>query len=145
MQCSGEVVIIQISLKFRNKPRNYNSISAPVDCTMDPRTDYIAAKYAGLRGFGPLACPRDKFLDLAPYGPSLGSSTCSRIVLNNNCDIDLIIHTTVHINVRPCVSFNRGYQLRLGHFSTKTFIDLRKNCFLIKPSAYEGQNWSTLL
>ena len=55
---------------------------------MDPRTDYIAAKYAGLRGFGPLACPRDKFLDLAPYGPSLGSSTCSRIVLNN-FDIDI--------------------------------------------------------
>ena len=46
---------------------------------MDPRTDYIAAKYARLRGFGPLQCPRAKFLDLAPYGPSLGSSTCSRI------------------------------------------------------------------
>ena len=29
--------------------------------------------------------------------------------------------------------------MRLGHFSTKTFIDLRKNCFLIQSSAYEGQ------
>ena len=61
---------------------------------MDPRTDYIAAKYARLRGFGPLQCPRDKFLDLAPYGPSFGSSTCSRIVVLLNFDID--IHLLIH-------------------------------------------------
>ena len=79
VQCGGEVVTIKLvwslELQFNLRPA--------VDCMMDPRTDYIAAKYARLRGFGPLQCPRAKFLDLAPYGPCLGSSTCSRIVISD--------------------------------------------------------------
>ena len=30
------------------------------------------------RGFEVFKCPRDRFLDLAPFGPIVGSSTCHR-------------------------------------------------------------------
>ena len=30
------------------------------------------------RGFDVFRCPRDGFLDLAPFGPIIGSSTCDR-------------------------------------------------------------------
>ena len=30
------------------------------------------------RGFDVFKCPRERFLDLAPFGPITGSSTCNR-------------------------------------------------------------------
>ena len=34
------------------------------------------------RGFGVFKCPRDRFLDLQPFGPILGSSTCDRNIMD---------------------------------------------------------------
>ena len=37
---------------------------------------YSSHKYE--RGFNALRCPRERFLDLFPFGPLQGSSTCDR-------------------------------------------------------------------
>ena len=34
------------------------------------------------RGFGVFKCPRDRFLDLQPFGPILGASTCDRSLMD---------------------------------------------------------------
>ena len=34
------------------------------------------------RGFDVFKCPRDRFLDLQPFGPHLGPSTCDRNIMD---------------------------------------------------------------
>ena len=63
--CSS--IICSLTLEF---------VSDGVMVSRKSSNSFILPKFD--RGFDVFRCPRDRFLDLAPFGPIIGSSTCDR-------------------------------------------------------------------
>ena len=98
---------------------------------------YSSHKYE--RGFNALRCPRERFLDLFPFGPLQGSSTCDRqnlddvnfddllSIANDNSDEeendDLLDKYGKNLASLQYKSVNRGAEACIGYLTPLFTLD----------------------